>query len=274
MKERKIIDAVYERDAIIDWIKNYFIQNGNEKTKAVIGISGGKDSTIAAALLVRALGPQRVVGVLMPQGTQKDIDDAYEVCKILNIPHFTIDIESACNSLYRAVDEGYDFDRTCSTDPRIATNTPARMRMITLYTIATMVEGRVCNTGNASELYVGYTTKYGDLAGDFALFNDYYVRDVLAIGSTMSEIPDYLLFKIPSDGMCNMTDEENLGFSYETLDEYCLDSILPSYDILRNIKQRHAISKHKNVILLPTPRVRSRHKEGAEWKPAEPEYWF
>lgn len=267
--KRRIIEAVYERDAIVDWIKQYFVKNGNENTKAVIGISGGKDSTIAAALLVRAIGANRVVGVLMPQDNQKDIDDSHKVCDILGIQKYVINIGPVCDELFGDFMANTGF----TLNPQIATNAPARIRMNILYMVAAAVGGRVCNTGNASELYVGYTTKYGDLAGDFSLFREYYVRDVLAIGATMDELPRELVVKAPGDGMCGKTDEDNLGFTYETLDDYCIDNTIPCYNVLRNIEQRHKANEHKLGITLPHPIPHSRHFEGEKWERGD-DYWF
>lgn len=260
--DKRVIIPEKEIQHIVDEIKRYFIENGNNNTKAVIGISGGKDSTVAAALLVRALGKERVFGVLMPQDKQNDIADSYKVCKILDIPYCEVNIGSACSSLYNAIDIGYDYDHCCKDIPGVGTNVPARMRMNTLYAIAAMVGGRVINTGNASEKYVGYTTKYGDLAGDFAILKDYYVRDVYAIGEALEEIPDNLVHKTPGDGMSGKTDEDNMGFTYEILDSYLLDGIIPKYDILRNIEERHSRNKHKDCIHIPYIREVSRHWEG------------
>ena len=253
------IDAEKEIQHIIDEIKHYFVNNGNKDTKAIIGISGGKDSTVAAALLVRALGKERVYGVMMPQGNQSDIKDSREVCKILDIPHCEVNIGSACYALYGAIDEGYDYDHCCGNNPAVATNVPARMRMNTLYAIAAMVGGRVINTGNASELYVGYTTKYGDLAGDFAILRDYYVRDVYDIGDALEELPAHLVHKAPGDGMSGKTDEDNMGFTYEELDAYLLDFVCPDYDTLRNIEERHKRNKHKGNIHIPYIHENTRH---------------
>jgi NAD+ synthase len=234
---------------ILTWIKNYFINEGNENTKAVIGISGGKDSTVAAALLCRALGPKRVVAVMMPQGEQKDIDDAYDVCDYLRIPEenrYEIDISSTVNALYKAT-------YLDGLPPVVTTNTPARIRMTTLYLVAGLVGGRVCNTGNRSELYVGYTTKYGDLAGDFALFSNYAVREVLAMGDLLG-LPEHLVHKAPADGLTGNTDEDNLGFTYEQLDAFLLDHITPNYETFRKIKERHKNSSHKMfAIRIPAP---------------------
>lgn len=261
---RRVIDAEKEIQHIIDEIKHYFLNNGNKDTKAVIGISGGKDSTVAAALLVRALGKERVYGVMMPQGNQSDINDSREVCEILDIPHYEINIGSACHALYGAIDEGYDYDRCCHNNPAVATNVPARMRMNTLYAIAAMVGGRVINTGNASELYVGYTTKYGDLAGDFAILKDYYVRDVYDIGDALEELPAHLVHKAPGDGMSGKTDEDNMGFTYEELDAYLLDFVCPNYDTLRNIEERHKRNEHKKNINIPYIHENTRHWDNKE----------
>lgn len=270
MERFKVIDPIQEIDGIITGIKKYFIDNGDKNTKAIIGISGGKDSTIAAALLARALGPNRVLGVLMPQGEQSDIEDSIEVCKAVGIPYVNINIGSACSSLYRAIDEGYDYDHCCKDNPAVATNTPARMRMATLYAIAAMVGGRVINTGNASELYVGYTTKYGDLAGDFAIFKDYYVREILEIGDNLDELPSHLVHKAPGDGMSGKTDEDNMGFSYDVLDAYLLDDVTPEYETLRNIEERHKRNIHKMDIHLPYIRAKSRR-----WNDnSEPDFYF
>lgn len=246
--KRKIINPEAEIENIIGWIKKYFINNGNENTKAIIGISGGKDSTIAAALLVRALGPERVVGVMMPDGEQKDIDDSKEICNILGIKTYTINIESMCNCFYNTF-----LDVVQPMTARVNTNVPPRVRMTTLYMIAAAVGGRVVNTGNASELYVGYTTKYGDLAGDLAILKNYYVREVLEIGRAIPEIPRHLVEKAPGDGLTGKTDEDNFGFTYEVLDNYLIDNIQPNYDTLREIETRHKNNRHKYDISLGLP---------------------
>ena len=261
---RTNIDPNLEIAHIIDEIKNYFIENGDKNTKAIIGISGGKDSTIAAALLVRALGKNRVIGVMMPESVQTDIDDSRKVCEILGIQSFEIDIGPACHALYKDFQD--DTFGELMVNPQIRTNTPARIRMTTLYMVAAAVGGRVINTGNASELYVGYTTKYGDLAGDFAIFKNYYVRDVLAIGDALEELPIYLVNKAPGDGMSGKTDEDNMGFTYEQLDAYLIDCITPEYEILRNIEERHTRNVHKNAVHIPSIRTVSRqwiHVDGA-----------
>ena len=260
---KRIIDAEKEVQHIVDEIKHYFVKNGNENTKAVIGISGGKDSTIAAALLVRALGKDRVVGVRMPNGYQIDAKDAAEVCAILGIQSYTINIGDAYEHMCAAfVSTGLPVNQ------QIKTNAPARLRMNALYMVAAAVGGRVINTGNASELYVGYTTKYGDLAGDFAILRDYYVRDVYAIGDALTELPYELVHKTPGDGMSGKTDEDNMGFTYEVLDAYLLDFVNPDYDTLRNIEERHRRNEHKHCVQLPYIRESTRHWDDPNNKPA------
>lgn len=261
---KRIIDAEKEVQHIVDEIKHYFVKNGNENTKAVIGISGGKDSTIAAALLVRALGPERVVGVMMPNKTQNDIEDSIKVCDILGIKHYTINIGYA----YDALISSFTYDAELPVSDQIKTNAPARLRMNALYMVAAAVGGRVINTGNASELYVGYTTKYGDLAGDFAILRDYYVRDVYAIGDVLTELPYELVHKAPGDGMSGKTDEDNMGFTYEVLDAYLLDNVTPDYETLRNIQERHRRNEHKHCVQLPHVCEATRHWDDPNNKPS------
>ncbi len=246
---KRTFDPWKEIDYICNWIKDYFIMNGPE-AKAVIGISGGKDSTIAAALLARALGPERVIGVMMPEHVQSDIDDARKVCEYLGIRGIEIDIGPACDALYRSMDEGIDYDHKVQNTPAVSSNTPARMRMATLYAVAALVGGRVANTCNYSENYVGYTTKFGDGAGDFALLHSYTVREVIAIGDAL-ELPMMLVHKTPSDGLSGKTDEDNMGFTYETLDDLILDNIKPDYETYREIQKRHDRNIHKTSCYRP-----------------------
>lgn len=254
MGRTKIFEPEVEIENICTWIKNYFVENG-PNSKAVIGISGGKDSTVAAMLLVKALGNERVVGVRMPENVQTDIDDALTVCTTLNIEHHEIDIGPTCKKLYNAMQDGTMGD--LMVNDQIKTNTPSRIRMTTLYMVASAVGGRVANTCNWSEDYVGYSTKYGDLAGDFAILSRYAVREVITMGCVLAKefnIPVELIAKTPSDGMCGKTDEDNLGFTYDTLDSLLLDNIVPEYEVYKNIMERHSRNRHKELaIRLPAP---------------------
>lgn len=229
----------------INWIRDQFkdIPNG----KAIIGISGGKDSTIAAALCVEALGADRVIGVLMPQYKQDDIRDSYKVCEYLNIHHFEINIGSVCEELCYKIDVEHDYDHKCINNPMIKTNLPARIRMTTLYAVAALYpNSRVVNTCNRSEDFVGYSTKYGDAAGDFSPLGNLTVREVLEIGDDLG-LPNYLVHKAPSDGMCGKTDEDNLGFTYEELDNFLLGTAPVSAETMSKISRLYRTTRHKYI---------------------------
>ena len=224
----------------INWIKDYF--KDNPDGKAIIGISGGKDSTIAAALCVEALGADRVIGVMMPNGAQNDINDSYEVVRILGIEPIEINIGRAYKALTDILKLEYGVDILPSI---VTTNTPARIRMTTLYMVAGMYpNSRVVNTCNRSEDYVGYSTKYGDAAGDFSPLGNLTVREVLSIGDEL-DLPKHLVHKTPSDGMCGKTDEDNLGFTYDELDDYILGTDYVSEETIEKIERLHKATRHK-----------------------------
>ena len=262
MERTKIFEPEQEIDHICDWVKDYWVKNTKNYTKAIIGMSGGKDSFITAALLVRALGADKVVGVLMPQDYQEDIEDAQDQCEYLGIQWYCVDIGPAARSLYREFEETTDM----VLNNRIKTNTPARLRMTTLYMTAAALGGRVVNTCNLSEDYVGYSTKYGDLAGDFGLLEVYCVREVLAIGKALG-LPEHWIYKTPADGMCGHSDEESLGVTYKVIDEYILDNITPSLDELSIINTLNKNNKHKNDIHIPSPHPKTRHWNDREYHP-------
>jgi len=224
------------KDKIISWIRDYFTNNGNQSTKAVVGISGGKDSTIAAALCVAALGKERVLGVLMPQGTQEDIDVSHRVCVHLGIPHMEINIGETVQSLYDAME--LELNDTATR------NTPARIRMTTLYAVSAAVDGRVVNTCNASESFVGWETKYGDSAGDFSPIGDLTVTEVKALGYELG-IPAEFIEKNPIDGLCGKTDEDALGFSYAVLDRLIREGVCEDEAVRTKIMNLHENSEHK-----------------------------
>ena len=228
-------------DNLVKWIRTQVPEGG----KAVLGISGGKDSTIAAALCVKALGAENVVGVMMPNGYQADIEDSLDVCHYLGIISMTINIGSTVNTLCGEIDCAYDYDHCCIDNPMIKTNLPARIRMTTLYAVAALYpNSRVVNTCNYSEDFVGYSTKYGDAAGDFSPLGGLTVREVLAIGDAL-ELPYSLVHKAPSDGMCGKTDEDNLGFTYEELDGFLLGESGLSPETMSKVTRLHNSTRHK-----------------------------
>lgn len=234
------------KDEVIAWIKDYF--KDNKDGKAIIGISGGKDSTIAAALCVEALGADRVIGVLMPCGIQNDISDSYEVVARLKLQYYVININAACEGLYKFLADAVflsNGEKAIKENTMITTNTPARLRMTTLYAVAALYpNSRVVNTCNRSEDYVGYSTKYGDAAGDFSPLGNLTVREVLEIGDALG-LPRHLVHKTPSDGMCGKSDEDNLGFTYEQLDDWILEGKCANEEIKEKILKLHKATRHK-----------------------------
>ncbi len=202
------------KDKCVAWIRDFFEQNG-PGCNAIVGISGGKDSSVAAALCVEALGADRVIGVLMPSGVQPDIDMAYKLVDHLGIRRFEINIGDTVDALKKAATEGMDSELSVQS----ATNIPPRVRMATLYAVAQSNNGRVVNTCNLSEDWVGYSTRYGDAAGDFSPLSGFTVQEVKALGRLLG-LPAELVDKVPIDGLCGKTDEDNLGFTYAVLDRY------------------------------------------------------
>ncbi len=217
----------------IEWIRDWFDKNG-PKSPAVLGISGGKDSTVTAALLVAALGKERVIGVLMPNGIQADIADSREVVEHLGIRNYTIDISGAVSSL---LDEMESKNIGVTDQSRI--NLPPRIRMSTVYAVSQCHNGRVANTCNLSEDWVGYSTRYGDAAGDFSPLSHLTVTEVKQIGRLL-DIPLHLVDKVPSDGLCGKTDEDNLGFTYAVLDKYIREGIIDDPATKELIDRKHA----------------------------------
>lgn len=206
-------DAAKTAEQLIQWVKDYFEAAGPNAT-AVLGVSGGKDSTVSAAILAKALGPERVIGVSMPQGSQ-GLNDADKICEALGIKMYTVNIGKAVDGLLEAIkDAGEDLSH-----PSI-TNIPPRVRMATLYAIGQTNNARVVNTCNLSEDYIGYATKFGDGAGDFSILGNLTVTEVLAIGDYLG-VPYEWVHKTPDDGLPHSCpDEQKIGFTYAELDIY------------------------------------------------------
>ena len=217
----------------VNWIRSWFAKNGPDCI-AVIGISGGKDSSIAAALCVEALGKDRVFGVLMPQGEQSDIDMAIDLVNTLDIARTIINIGDVCEALETQVAKG--LDKPCSNQTVI--NLPPRIRMTTLYAVSQSMNGRVVNTCNLSEDWVGYSTRYGDSVGDFSPLSNLTVTEVKQIGYALG-LPAKFIDKVPADGLCGKTDEDNLGFTYAELDKYIREGIEPAPEKKARIDALH-----------------------------------
>ena len=206
-------DAKKAADATVKWIRDWFEVNG-PGCNAIVGISGGKDSSIAAALCCEALGKDRVIGVMMPNGDQSDIDMAELLISHLGIEHYTINIAGAFDSIVSELKlAGIDV----KSDSII--NLPPRLRMSTLYAVGQSRNGRVVNTCNLSEDWVGYSTRYGDSVGDFSPMSCFTTAEIRAIGRELG-VPSVLIDKVPTDGLSGQTDEDKLGFTYEVLDRY------------------------------------------------------
>lgn len=232
--------------AIVEWTHDYLNSFGG-KTKAVIGISGGKDSSVAAAVCVKAVGKERVIGVMMPNGSQHDLDKAEELCSFLGIKSYLINIKDITKENNLLIMEAFGKAPAYA----MSSNMPARVRMTMLYNVAAMVgDARVVNTCNRSEDYVGYSTKFGDAAGDFSPLSNLTVREVKALGRALG-LPADLVDKVPEDGLSGKTDEDNLGFTYDELDDYLLLGKKPEQAKLDKIERMHALGLHK---LLPMPK--------------------
>lgn len=236
-----MFDAVRIKNECVEWIREFFRENGPD-CNAVVGISGGKDSSVSAALCVEALGKDRVIGVLMPCGVQHDIDMAELLVKHLDIKHYTVNIKDAVEGLSSAL----PFE--LSDQSRI--NMPPRIRMATVYAVAQSFNGRVVNTCNLSEDWVGYATRYGDAAGDFSPLSNLTVQEVKAIGKVLG-LPDVLVNKVPIDGLCGKTDEENLGFTYAELDRYIREGVIEDLEKKALIDRKHKANLFK-LQLMPT----------------------
>ena len=240
-----MFNAKETKERCVQWIRDWFEANG-KGCNAVIGISGGKDSSIVAALCVEALGRDRVIGVLMPNGVQADISDSELLVSHLGIRSYTVNIRAAVEGLLSAL----PAEMPLSEQTRV--NLPPRIRMSTLYAISQSNNGRVANTCNLSENWVGYSTRYGDDAGDFSPLGLLTVREVLAVGAEL-DLPESLVLKVPSDGLCGKTDEDNLGFTYAALDTYIREGVCPDEKVKARIDTLHErnLFKLKPIVCFP-----------------------
>lgn len=238
-----MFDAEYEIGQIVTFIRDYMEHNGPH-SPIIIGMSGGKDSTIVATLCAKAVGGNRVIGVSLPYGSTSTrfADDAIRAAGIKSI---TMNIGMAYNSMIAEMRKLKLRDLKEPNDV-VKFNAPARMRMNFLYMIANQIGGRVANTCNLSESYIGYDTAWGDQVGDFAPIQNYTVTELRAIGDALG-LPKYLVHKVPEDGLCGQPDEVRFGFTYEILDRYLRDpehcNVAP--ETIDKIEAMHARSKFK-----------------------------
>lgn len=235
----KEFDAVRVKEECINWIRDWFEKNG-KGCNAIVGISGGKDSSVVAALLCEALGIDRVIGVMMPNGVQPDIDDSKEVCAALGIKNYTINIHDMTSALLDVQFKEAGIEVTKQTK----VNLSPRIRMSVLYAVSQSNNGRVANTCNLSEDWVGYSTRYGDAAGDFSPLAGLTVTEVRAIGA-LTAVPKHLVVKAPSDGLTGLTDEDNLGFTYDALDKYIRTGLIDDEETKEKIDHKHELNLFK-----------------------------
>ena len=226
-----MFDARKVTNQCILWIRKFFEENGKD-CNAVVGISGGKDSSVVAALCVEAIGKERVIGVLMPCGKQQDIYMSYKLVQHLGIKHYEINIQQAVEAITGSMAFLPEMTEQAKT------NLPARVRMTTLYAVSQSMNGRVANTCNLSEDWVGYATRYGDGAGDFSPLCNLTVTEVKEIGKVLG-LPEELVEKTPIDELCGKTDEENLGFTYAELDKYIRTGIMEDLEKKKRIDLLH-----------------------------------
>ncbi len=232
-------DASKVKEDAVKSIRVWFEENG-DGCNAIIGISGGKDSSVVAALCVEALGTDRVIGVLMPNGKQSDIEYSEMLVRHLGIKSLTVNIEQAITGMIKSIREGMLDSQTVEFDLSEQTliNLPARIRMANLYAVSQSNNGRVLNTCNLSEDWVGYATRYGDAAGDYSPLSQLTTDEVVAIGE-LCGLPTELTHKVPSDDLCGKTDEDNLGFTYEVLNKYIRTGICEDETVKEKIDSMH-----------------------------------
>lgn len=221
------------KNDIVNWIRDFFEINGKD-CDAVIGISGGCDSSVVAALCVEALGKNRVFGVLMPNGEQKDILDSLRLVEYLGIDYTTVNIHGAFMAIKHEVRPALNDQWSTQTSINLA----PRLRMATLYAVSQSINGRVSNNSNLSERWLGYYTRWADNVGDFSPLGNLTKTEVIELGKELG-LPEDLVNKVPSDGLCGKTDEDNFGFTYKVLDRYIRTGEIENEETKRKIDDMH-----------------------------------
>ena len=249
-------EAASMRDRMVEEIKNLAARQGF--SKVVIGISGGKDSTVTAALCARALGKENVYGVMLPDGEQKDISDSIRVCEALGIQQRTINIGPMHEALRAVTDQNSptakENEFVISYHKESDINVGPRLRMTTLRYIAQALGARLAGTGNLSELTVGYCTKDGDTSCDFSVLGSMTSVEVVEVGLTIDELPRELVVKTPTDGLSGKSDEERLGLTYQDIHKYIRFATCGDAETDEKIRRKEQANLHKRrmpVILNP-----------------------
>ena len=208
---------------------------------AILGVSGGKDSGVVAALLVKALGHENVIGVTMPCHTVKSAkDDAKLVSDAYGFSLINFDIGNVFDQFKNELKHLGNF-----TDLEVLNsdiNLKPRLRMATLYYIAALYSALyhktylVVGTSNLCELYVGYFTKGGDSVHDIAPIASFTVEEVIEIGEYLG-VPEKVLYKTPNDDLSNLSDEDKLGVTYQDIASYIEDSKSIDISVAQKIRR-------------------------------------
>lgn len=244
---KKEFDVKRETDNVIKFIRNYYKENNLKG--AVIGISGGKDSAVVSALFTKALGKENVLGVTMPcHSNKEDKSDAKLISDYYGFELVNIDITSTFDALKKEADKlgKFNSDETKNSD----INAKPRLRMTTLYYLAalyTSIKKKpyiVAGTSNKCELYVGYFTKGGDSVHDISPIADFTVEEVIKIGEYL-KVPEKVLYKAPSDGLSNQTDEDKIGVKYSNIADYMEDKKKVDETTRKKIEKLHNNNLHK-----------------------------
>ena len=234
-----MFDSKNTKSAIVKWIKDFFKKPEHKGSKAVIGISGGIDSSLNAALCVEAIGASNVIGVLLPNGEQHDIDDAYSVAEHLDIPHYEINMKPIMDAFYKSLE-----DAGLTPNKLVYSNAPARMRSALLYAVCAIEGGRFCNNANLSEVFLGWRTKGADTVGDFAPIKNFTKSESIEIAKE-TDLLERHINKIPEDGLSGKSDEENFGFSYKLVDELIRSGSIDDKVLMEKMLKMNETGKHK-----------------------------
>lgn len=240
------MDARHVTGQLVDWIRTRVLAANSKGT--VLGLSGGIDSAVVAALCRRAF-EDSTLGVMMPcHSMPQDEEDARLVAAALGLETARVDLTGTYDVLMSAIEQA-----TGNQLMRLAqANTKARLRMTTLYGIAATRSALVVGTGNRSELTIGYFTKHGDSGVDMLPIGGLVKAQVFELAAHLG-IPEKIIRKAPSAGLWEgQTDEQEMGFTYAALDRYILTGQAEP-DVTARIGRARDLSEHKRSMAPVAP---------------------